>query len=76
MMMAMVVPMPVMVSMMMSVVRATATTLPIVPVLVMLPLMVVHAAPFPMCAPASAVAIGRDGATPDARVRFHGKALP
>ena len=76
MMMAMVVPMPVMVSMKMSVVRATATTLPIVPVLVMLPLMVVHAVPFPMCAPASAVAIGRDGATPNAYVRFHGKALP
>ena len=76
MMMTMVVPMPVMVSMMMSVVRATATTLPIVPVLVKLPLMVMHAAPFPMCAPASAVAIGRDGATPNAYVRFHGKALP
>ena len=76
MMMTMVVPMPVMESMMISVVRATATTLPIVPVLVMLPLMVVHTASFPMRAPASAVAIGRDGATPNAYVRFHGKALP
>ena len=75
-MMAMVVPMPVMVSMMMSVVRATATTLPIVPVFVMLPIMVMHAALFPMRAPASAVVTSGDGATPNACVRFHGKALP